>query len=285
MRNYIAGLCTVLIVLVGHAAAATLTLSAATTTVDDAWVTTDVPDANYGGTGSIIENPNGYHPGLLGYKDMFTMLPPGGGIVIDSASMTLCSASAQWIKIYRTTSDWLVKPAGQNQYNVTAAHRDVAGGLAWAAGRFGVNDYDTVDYLSGSTSAGYNSLTNFDVTRLVSKMYSVGQNYGFAINSLSYIRSQEASAANGTPKLVISYHYALPGDANADGFVTFQDYIVLELNFGCTGTGFSNGDFNGDGKVDFKDYIVLESNFGRSVPEPASLLSLVSGACLLRRRP
>ncbi len=58
------------------------------------------------------------------------------------------------------------------------------------------------------------------------------------------------------------YLPSLPGDANGDGIVNFKDYIVLEGNFGKTGTTFAQGDFNGDGRVDFKDYIMLESNFG-----------------------
>ncbi len=74
------------------------------------------------------------------------------------------------------------------------------------------------------------------------------------------------------------YLPALPGDANADGTVNFRDYIVLEANFGKTGTSFSQGDFNADQKVDFKDYVILESHFNASIysaPEvvPLSLLA------------
>ena len=65
------------------------------------------------------------------------------------------------------------------------------------------------------------------------------------------------------------------GDANSDGKVSFQDYIVLEGNFGKTGMSFFQGDFNGDGAVTFQDYIVLEGNFNKSIiasaPAPLAL--------------
>ena len=91
-----------------------------------------------------------------------------------------------------------------------------------------------------------------------------------------------AYIADPTPPPVQTYCL---GDANGDGFVTFQDYIVLELNFGKSGSTWAMGDFNGDGVTNFKDYIILETNFGKSVPEPASVsLLLLSGVSLLRRK-
>ncbi len=53
-------------------------------------------------------------------------------------------------------------------------------------------------------------------------------------------------------------------DANLDGVTNFQDYIVLERNFGQANMGWEGGDFNNDGVVNFQDYIILERNFGTS---------------------
>ncbi len=77
---------------------------------------------------------------------------------------------------------------------------------------------------------------------------------------------------------------ATPGDANRDGRVSFSDYVLLETNFGKSGS-WAQGDFDGDGVITFKDYIVLERNFGQSsVPEPATLSLLACGALALLRR-
>ncbi len=54
------------------------------------------------------------------------------------------------------------------------------------------------------------------------------------------------------------------GDANLDGKTNFQDYIILERNFGQANMGWEGGDFNNDGVVNFQDYIILERNFGTS---------------------
>jgi hypothetical protein len=76
----------------------------------------------------------------------------------------------------------------------------------------------------------------------------------------------------------------LSGDANRDGKVSFADYLVMEVNFGRTGTTWTDGDFNNDGKASFADYLLLEQNFGHSVPEPTTILSLTVLATMVRRR-
>ena len=52
-----------------------------------------------------------------------------------------------------------------------------------------------------------------------------------------------------------------PGDANADGVVDLQDFVILRNNFGGPGT-FYDADFNGDGIVDLEDFVILRNNFG-----------------------
>ncbi len=81
---------------------------------------------------------------------------------------------------------------------------------------------------------------------------------------------------------------SLPGDADGNGKVDFNDYLTLRLNFGSTGMTWRDGDFNGDGVVTFKDYIILESHFGKdaatNVPEPATASLLLAGLGLLAGR-
>ena len=83
----------------------------------------------------------------------------------------------------------------------------------------------------------------------------------------------------------------LPGDANLDGKVQFDDFLALSANFGQSG-GWNEGDANGSGNVDFADFVLLSSNYQPSnatsaaVPEPSTfLLGLTAWSIsLLRRR-
>jgi endonuclease/exonuclease/phosphatase family metal-dependent hydrolase len=84
---------------------------------------------------------------------------------------------------------------------------------------------------------------------------------------------------------------ALPGDANLDGVVDGQDFIVWNENKFSGGTDFQTGDFNFDGITDGQDFIVWNENKFQSVshaplmvPEPTSwaLLLLAIGAIGIR---
>ena len=82
-------------------------------------------------------------------------------------------------------------------------------------------------------------------------------------------------------------------DANADGMVSFPDFLILADNFGKRRTGTRRGDFNGDREVSFTDFLFLAEHFGyvteevAAVPEPANGLQVLVGATVtlsLRRR-
>jgi hypothetical protein len=58
---------------------------------------------------------------------------------------------------------------------------------------------------------------------------------------------------------------ANPGDIDLDGEVDFQDFLILQINFGATsGAERSDGDLDGDGDVDFVDFMIFQPNFGAS---------------------
>jgi len=55
----------------------------------------------------------------------------------------------------------------------------------------------------------------------------------------------------------------LAGDADGDGVVDLDDFVILKQNFGTpAGATWSQGDFNGDGNVDLDDFVILKQNFG-----------------------
>ncbi|NLF33021.1 MAG: hypothetical protein GX591_19315 [Planctomycetes bacterium] len=54
-----------------------------------------------------------------------------------------------------------------------------------------------------------------------------------------------------------------PGDADGDGDVDLDDFVILKNNFGtATGATCAQGDFDGDGDVDLDDFVLLKNNFG-----------------------
>ena len=54
----------------------------------------------------------------------------------------------------------------------------------------------------------------------------------------------------------------IPGDADRDGDVDLEDFVVLKKNFGATNATWSMGDFDGNGSVSLQDFVVLKQNFG-----------------------
>ncbi|MDB5327245.1 MAG: hemolysin-type calcium-binding repeat family protein autotransporter domain protein [Phycisphaerales bacterium] len=113
---------------------------------------------------------------------------------------------------------------------------------------------------------------------------------------------------NGADTVTIMY--TLAGDADLNGTVDFNDFLVLQNNFGTAGTRFDQGNFNYDGQTDFNDFLALQNNFGQSVtgepvavtraqvaamtafansdaslvPEPTTLTVLGLGSLLMGRR-
>jgi hypothetical protein len=102
----------------------------------------------------------------------------------------------------------------------------------------------------------------------------------------------------------------IPGDANRDGKVAFEDLVAVAQNYGSGGTPedyWAGGDFNGDDIVNFADLVAVAQHYGRSdlfdgeqidlpyvpfdlgfgqVPEPSSMLLIAGGIAplLMRRR-
>lgn len=57
----------------------------------------------------------------------------------------------------------------------------------------------------------------------------------------------------------------IPGDANSDGQVDFDDFLIVAMNFGREGDlTFEDGDFDGNGLIDITDFLILADCFGTS---------------------
>jgi len=77
-----------------------------------------------------------------------------------------------------------------------------------------------------------------------------------------------------------------PGDADGDGDVDLDDFVILKSNWGGPGGDCSVGDFDANGSVDLDDFIILKNNWGAgAVPEPASICLLAFGSLAILRRP
>jgi hypothetical protein len=53
----------------------------------------------------------------------------------------------------------------------------------------------------------------------------------------------------------------LTGDANDDGEVNFDDYVIIDNGYNNGLSGFENGDFNYDGEINFDDYVLIDLAF------------------------
>lgn len=121
-------------------------------------------------------------------------------------------------------------------------------------------------------------------------------------NDISVHQATGVFAIDGTPTTL------LPGDADRDGLVGFDDLVTLARNYARGTATWEMGDVNGDGFVGFDDLVILARNYGQSltsgqlaelpsavradveaafaqVPEPAQVgLLCIAGLGLSRRR-
>ncbi len=75
---------------------------------------------------------------------------------------------------------------------------------------------------------------------------------------------------------------SVPGDADGDGDVDLDDFVILKTTFGQHPLVDSRADFDGDGDVDLDDFVILKNNFGQSIAsasiEVQALATAVDGA-------
>jgi hypothetical protein len=140
----------------------------------------------------------------------------------------------------------------------------------------GLLDCTDIDALVGEIAAGTNDLT-FDLT---------GDNLVDLADRDAWL------AAGGAVNLPSGNPYLL-GDANLDGSVDGQDFVVWNSNKFTIIAAWCSGDFNADGAINGQDYITWNSNKFTSsdqvfaVPEPSACVVAIwalIGLVTLRRR-
>jgi hypothetical protein len=67
--------------------------------------------------------------------------------------------------------------------------------------------------------------------------------------------------------------YTYFGDANLDGAVTSDDYVIVDVGLG-TGDSWVQGDFNFSNSVTSDDYVAIDVNLGKGSPNPLAFAEL-----------
>jgi hypothetical protein len=127
-------------------------------------------------------------------------------------------------------------------------------------------DAGSLTIMNLTTGASYPASTyDFNTTTHVAT-------FGFA--SIPPVGNYHATLAAGVAKdasgntmqspLAFDF-YSLPGDANRDRSVDFNDLVALAQNYNTVGKTYAQGDFTGDGSVDFNDLVQLAQNYNTSL--------------------
>jgi len=153
---------------------------------------------------------------LIGVKGLLAGLPLPNGQYVTGATLTVFPywGDDDYVTVYRCLTDWLGRPAGQNQCNVTGQHCDLAAGTPWVSGSFSTADYDVGGGVTLQwPSPCYRVPQSYDVTSMVKAIYDTGRNCGFVV-----------SAAGGTS--VLTY---------ANSIDNLDTRPVLEITYDCGG--------------------------------------------------
>jgi hypothetical protein len=121
---------------------------------------------------------------------------------------------------------------------------------------------------------------------LVSEIAAGTNNLAFDLTGDGAVDDADLTAwlaeAGSTGGLTASGNPVLPGDANLDGSVNGQDFVVWNASKFTATAAWCSGDFNADGSVDGQDFVIWNSNKfmtadAAAVPEPSSPWALLVG--------
>lgn len=130
------------------------------------------------------------------------------------------------------------------------------------------------------------SYTCADIDALVSEIVAGTHNPAFdvTLDGWADTRDVDAWLVDAGAAELASGHPFLPGDANLDGVVDGQDFVVWNSNKFTLRAAWCAGDFNADGVVDGQDFVIWNTHkfqtAATAVPESAHAL-VMCVACLV----
>ncbi len=199
------------------------------------------------------------------------ILAPGDGLT-DASAVTECTGEATNTVIEHNIGE------GFNPNGVGLTVRDNI--LAQRTDPRGENYYGDlfVDALSDaqSTLRGFGLLPGVFDDLPVRPGLDLGEYFWLNVGNVSdatnemYPLWQQLDAV-GRAKLAALLELTVrpPGDADEDGDVDLDDFVLLKQHFGTTGGAlWADGDFDGDGDVDLDDFVLLKQHFGQAQAVP-----------------
>lgn len=165
--------------------------------------------------------------------------------------------------------------------NLDASNGDPLPNLLTLKGTFTIDGFtpgivaprQTIDVGTSSVTIPYSQVDPLQaVQALLGSAYHNGAWDGSGITSSAARANPQYGIADTDSGSSILLNYALIGDANQDGQVSFPDFVTLARNYRKIGADWNMGDFDYDGKVDFNDVVLLARNFGHQRPGWPNLL-------------
>ncbi len=81
-----------------------------------------------------------------------------------------------------------------------------------------------------------------------------------------YTAELPANATTVRLAQTLTFEYVkLAGDVDGDGFVNFNDFFAVDVDFNTSGSNYKSGDADGDGQVNFNDFFAVDTHFNALV--------------------
>ena len=138
---------------------------------------------------------------------------------------------------------------------------------ATPAGRLNLNDNDLIVDYDGSVAEN-------TIRQYVGDGRANGSTSGIFSTPGTTVDDRVLAVVDwGTDPSTIVGKYTYFGDADLDGQVTSDDYVVIDSNLG-TGDSWIQGDFNMSNTVTGDDYLAIDANLGKGTPTPLAFAAL-----------